>query len=149
MLKKFLKLSALALVLSTLFATSVFAVPANQDATEPGNNAESTTYFFSQNVLQSWIQYSSDLDFWKFVAPKTVSNQEIWILPPSGKNYAVGIYDVGSGSPLAFKQSNGNLVSIYANLVAGRTYTILVLPADGTYDINNTYYLGFPNLFPY
>ncbi|WP_281889523.1 hypothetical protein [Paenibacillus sp. YYML68] len=146
--RKFLKLTGVTLIASMLAASSALAMPAEQDILEPANNAESTTYQMSQNVWTSYIQYSSDIDFITFVSPKTM-NQEMWFLPPYGKNYAIGIYEYGSGTPLAYKQSYGNYVTMNANLVAGKKYTVLVFPIGGTYDTETPYYIGFPYLFPY
>ncbi|WP_426446020.1 hypothetical protein ACP26L_20875 [Paenibacillus sp. S-38] len=148
MFKKLGKLSAIAMMASALFISSASAMPIEQDILEPANNSYTTTYQFTQNTWTSYIQTGSDFDYMNFVAPKTV-NQEVWLLPPYGKNYAIGIYEYGSGTPIAYKQSYGNYTTMNASLVAGRKYTVLVFPVDGSYDTSNPYYIGFPVLFPY
>lgn len=149
MFKKSFKFSIVALALSLFLAMNASAMPAELDPTEPNNNSAGTSYWFSQNVFSSYIQYSGDPDFWNFIAPKTVSQQEIWLLPPYGNSYLIAIFEYGSGTPIASTWSSGNMTSIYVDLVQGRAYTVLVLAVDGSYDVDRPYYIGFPYLFPY
>ena len=149
MFKKTIKYSIAALALSLFMVTSASAMPVEQDPTEPGNNSYITSYWFSQNVFPSFIQYSSDLDFWNFVAPKTVINQDIWLIPPYGKSYTFAIYEYGSGTPIAHARAYGYPTVIHANLQQGKQYTVLVYSTDGSYDVDIPYYLLFPDLFPY
>ncbi|MCZ8519639.1 MULTISPECIES: hypothetical protein [Paenibacillus] len=148
MLKKIARLAGIALMGSALFISSASAMPASSDPFEPVNNSYTTTYQFSQNTWTSYIQYSNDFDYMNFVSPKTGS-QEVWLIPPYGKNYAIGIYEYGSGTPVAYKQSYGNYTTMTANLVAGHKYSVLVFPVDGSYDTEASYIFGFPLLFPF
>ncbi|GBG06340.1 hypothetical protein PAT3040_00865 [Paenibacillus agaridevorans] len=149
MLKKFLKTSLLTIALTLTVTSAVSAVPIDQDITEPNNNTPITTYEYSQNVFTSWIQTSGDVDYWNFVSPKT-GLQEIWLLPPSGTTYFLGVYEYPGGTPLAYTiaDANNGTSSVYVNLQAGKKYTVLVMSQLGTYDENNPYYIGHPLLFP-
>ncbi|WP_338553089.1 hypothetical protein [Paenibacillus sp. KS-LC4] len=150
MLKKFLKTSLLTIALTLTVSSAVSAMPIDQDITEPNNNTPLTTYQYSQNVFTSWIQSSTDADFWNFISPKT-GLQEIWLLPPAGTTYLFAVYDYPGGTPLAFTYANSanGISSLYVNLQTGKKYTVLVMSLNGTYDENNPYYIGHPLLFPF
>ncbi|WP_127533874.1 hypothetical protein [Paenibacillus kobensis] len=147
MLKKWMKATVLTAALSLALAAPAFALPKNLDVYEPGNDLETTAPFNNQNVILSWIQPGGDLDYWRFVSPKT-GLQEFDFFPPNGKNYAIGVYEINSGNPIAYSQSYGNYTSIFANLQVGKTYKILVFSADGSSDENTQYIIASPYLFP-
>jgi len=142
MKKRLLQVLILSLVAVFSLAGSASA---NSDPTEPGNNTESTSYYLTQgNGYFSWIQGSNDLDFWRFTSNKS-GYQTVWMLPPMGKNYAIGVYPYGSGTPLYFTQSYGNYVNFSVPVQAGQTYTILVFSVDGSYSDTDPYHFGIPN----
>lgn len=146
MLKNWIKATALTAALSLALAAPAFALPKSLDVYEPGNDLETTAPFISKNVTTSWIQ-PSDFDFWRFVSPKT-GVQEFDFFPPYGKNYAIGVYEINSSTPIAYSQSYGNSVSIFANLEVGKTYKILVFSVDSSYDEDIQYIIATPYLFP-
>lgn len=150
MLKKRFKTAILSAALMLTVTSATSAMPASQDPTEPNNNYYGISYEYSQNVLTSFIQSSNDLDYWNFVSPKT-GLQEFGLLPTNGKEYYFGLYEYGSGTPLFWTSANGlnGTTSAFANLVAAKKYSVLVMSKNGSYDVDNPYYIGTPVLFPY